>query len=124
MAAEFWSANHVSAPPAPTFTAPSVHDLPAGTVGAAPAPTPRQSLSGVEALDRRDLEDGKLVLDSGLNAGAELDVLGLRTGHGDLVIDVARVIGGEGRETRLDRQDKKLEGTTPQLTGKYTPAPK
>src|SRR5438105_10829981 len=48
MAAEFWSANHVSAPPAPTFTAPSVHDLPAGTVGAAPAPTPRQSLSGVE----------------------------------------------------------------------------
>jgi 2-keto-4-pentenoate hydratase/2-oxohepta-3-ene-1,7-dioic acid hydratase in catechol pathway len=29
-----------------------------------------------------------------------------------------------GRETRLDRQEKKLEGTTPQLTGKYTPAPK
>src|SRR5438309_7415674 len=29
-----------------------------------------------------------------------------------------------GRETRLDRQDKKLEGTTPQLTGKYMPAPK
>jgi len=29
-----------------------------------------------------------------------------------------------GRETRLDRQNKKLEGTTPQLTGKYTPAPK
>ena len=27
------------------------------------------------------------------------------------------------RETRLDRQEKKLEGTTPQLTGKYTPAP-
>jgi len=27
-----------------------------------------------------------------------------------------------GRETRLDRQNKKLEGTTPQLTGKYTPA--
>src|SRR5882724_425042 len=48
MAVEFWSANHVSAPPAATFTAPSVHDLPAGTVGAAPAPTPRQSLSGVE----------------------------------------------------------------------------
>jgi 2-keto-4-pentenoate hydratase/2-oxohepta-3-ene-1,7-dioic acid hydratase in catechol pathway len=29
-----------------------------------------------------------------------------------------------GRETRLDRQEKKLDGTTPQLTGKYTPAPK
>jgi len=28
------------------------------------------------------------------------------------------------RETRLDRQEKKLEGTTPQLTGKHTPAPK
>ena len=26
------------------------------------------------------------------------------------------------RETRLDRQEKKLEGTTPQLTGKYAPA--
>jgi 2-keto-4-pentenoate hydratase/2-oxohepta-3-ene-1,7-dioic acid hydratase in catechol pathway len=25
------------------------------------------------------------------------------------------------RETRLDRQEKKLEGTTPQLSGKYTP---
>jgi len=29
-----------------------------------------------------------------------------------------------GRETRLDRQEKKLEGTTPQLTGKHTPAPR
>jgi 2-keto-4-pentenoate hydratase/2-oxohepta-3-ene-1,7-dioic acid hydratase in catechol pathway len=29
-----------------------------------------------------------------------------------------------GRETRLDRQQKNLEGTTPQLTGKYTPAPR
>ena len=28
------------------------------------------------------------------------------------------------RETRLDRQQKGLEGTTPQLTGKYTPAPR
>jgi 2-keto-4-pentenoate hydratase/2-oxohepta-3-ene-1,7-dioic acid hydratase in catechol pathway len=28
------------------------------------------------------------------------------------------------RETRLDRQNKGQEGTTPQLTGKYTPAPK
>ena len=26
------------------------------------------------------------------------------------------------RETRLDRQEKKLEGTTPQLTGKHAPA--
>jgi hypothetical protein len=25
------------------------------------------------------------------------------------------------RETRLERQQKHLEGTTPQLTGKYTP---
>ena len=29
-----------------------------------------------------------------------------------------------GRETRLDRQQKGQEGTTPQLTGKHTPAPK
>ena len=28
------------------------------------------------------------------------------------------------RETRLDRQEKKLEGTTPQLTGKHTPPQK
>ena len=28
------------------------------------------------------------------------------------------------RETRLDRQEKKQEGTTPQLTGKYTPPQK
>jgi 2-keto-4-pentenoate hydratase/2-oxohepta-3-ene-1,7-dioic acid hydratase in catechol pathway len=28
------------------------------------------------------------------------------------------------RETRLDRQEKKQEGTTPQLTGKHTPAPR
>jgi len=28
------------------------------------------------------------------------------------------------RETRLDRQQKGLEGTTPQLTGKYAPAPR
>jgi 2-keto-4-pentenoate hydratase/2-oxohepta-3-ene-1,7-dioic acid hydratase in catechol pathway len=28
------------------------------------------------------------------------------------------------RETRLDRQNKKLEGTTPQLTGKHTPGQK
>src|SRR5437879_6057425 len=50
MAVELWSANHVSAPPEATFTAPSVHDLPAGTVGAEVglAETPRQSLSGVE----------------------------------------------------------------------------
>src|SRR5437899_10459531 len=50
MAVELWSANHASAPPAATLTAPSVHDLPAGTVGAdvALAETPRQSLSGVE----------------------------------------------------------------------------
>jgi len=28
------------------------------------------------------------------------------------------------RETRLDRQNKKQEGTTPQLSGKHTPAPR
>ena len=28
------------------------------------------------------------------------------------------------RETRLDRQQKSLEGTTPQLTGRHTPAPR
>jgi len=26
------------------------------------------------------------------------------------------------REARLDRQEKKLEGNTPQLTGKYAPS--
>jgi hypothetical protein len=26
-----------------------------------------------------------------------------------------------GRETRLERQEKGLEGTTPQLTGKHAP---
>jgi hypothetical protein len=29
-----------------------------------------------------------------------------------------------GRETRLDRQQKGQEGTTPQLTGKHAPAPR
>src|SRR5947209_1419893 len=51
MAVELWSANHGSAPVAATFTAPSVHDLPTGTVGAetpGTSETPRQSLSGVE----------------------------------------------------------------------------
>jgi hypothetical protein len=28
------------------------------------------------------------------------------------------------RETRLDRQQKGQEGQTPQLTGRYTPAPR
>jgi hypothetical protein len=28
------------------------------------------------------------------------------------------------RETRLERQEKKLDGTTPQLTGKHAPAPR
>jgi len=51
----------------------------------------------------------------------EIETEGLGRLHFNVRDDLKRTWG---RETRLDRQNKKLEGTTPQLTGKYTPAPR
>jgi len=51
----------------------------------------------------------------------ELEVEGLGRLKFDVRDDLKRTWG---RETRLDRQQKGQEGTTPQLTGKYTPAPR
>jgi 2-keto-4-pentenoate hydratase/2-oxohepta-3-ene-1,7-dioic acid hydratase in catechol pathway len=55
-------------------------------------------------------QDGDLV---------ELEVEGLGRLHVRVRDDLKRTWA---RETRLDRQQKNLEGTTPQLTGKYAPA--
>ncbi len=62
----------------------------------------------------------------GLSAFQEGDVIELETeGLGRLRFNVRDDLKRTwSRETRLDRQQKGLEGTTPQLTGKYTPAPK
>jgi 2-keto-4-pentenoate hydratase/2-oxohepta-3-ene-1,7-dioic acid hydratase in catechol pathway len=49
----------------------------------------------------------------------ELEVEGLGRLHVRVRDDLKRTWA---RETRLDRQQKNLEGTTPQLTGKYAPA--
>jgi 2-keto-4-pentenoate hydratase/2-oxohepta-3-ene-1,7-dioic acid hydratase in catechol pathway len=49
----------------------------------------------------------------------ELEVEGLGRLRFDVRDDLKRTWG---RETRLDRQQKGQEGTTPQLTGKHTPA--
>ena len=46
----------------------------------------------------------------------DLEVEGLGTLHFDVKDDLKRTWA---RDTRLDRSDKGLEGTTPQLTGKY-----
>ena len=51
----------------------------------------------------------------------ELEVEGLGRLKFNIRDDLKRTWG---RETRLDRQEKKQEGTTPQLTGKYAPAQK
>jgi 2-keto-4-pentenoate hydratase/2-oxohepta-3-ene-1,7-dioic acid hydratase in catechol pathway len=51
----------------------------------------------------------------------ELETEGLGRLHIRIRDDLKRTWG---RETRLDRQNKGQEGTTPQLTGKHTPAPK
>jgi 2-keto-4-pentenoate hydratase/2-oxohepta-3-ene-1,7-dioic acid hydratase in catechol pathway len=48
----------------------------------------------------------------------ELETEGMGRLHINVRDDLKRTWG---RETRLDRQEKKLEGTTPQLTGKYAP---
>jgi 2-keto-4-pentenoate hydratase/2-oxohepta-3-ene-1,7-dioic acid hydratase in catechol pathway len=60
----------------------------------------------------------------GLSAFQEGDQIELETdGLGRLRIGVRDDLKRTwDRETRLDRQQKKLEGTTPQLTGKYAPA--
>jgi 2-keto-4-pentenoate hydratase/2-oxohepta-3-ene-1,7-dioic acid hydratase in catechol pathway len=51
----------------------------------------------------------------------ELETEGLGRLHIRIRDDLKRTWS---RETRLDRQNKGQEGTTPQLTGKHTPAPK
>ena len=51
----------------------------------------------------------------------ELEVEGLGRLRFDVRDDLKRTWG---RETRLDRQQKGQEGTTPQLTGKYAPTPR
>jgi len=60
----------------------------------------------------------------GLSAFQDGDVVELETeGLGRLSIHVQDDLKRKwSRETRLDRQEKGLSGTTPQLEGKYTPA--
>jgi 2-keto-4-pentenoate hydratase/2-oxohepta-3-ene-1,7-dioic acid hydratase in catechol pathway len=60
----------------------------------------------------------------GLSAFQNGDLIELETeGLGRLRVHVRDDLKRTwARETRLDRQEKKLEGTTPQLTGKYAPA--
>jgi len=62
----------------------------------------------------------------GLSAYQDGDVIELETeGLGRLRFNVRDELKRTwSRETRLDRQTKGLEGTTPQLSGKYTPPPK
>ena len=48
----------------------------------------------------------------------ELETEGLGTLHFNVRDDLKRTWS---RETRLDRQNKGLEGTTPQLSGKHAP---
>jgi len=78
----------------------SIHSLDAGDIVA--TGTNHRGLSGFQNGDRIEIETEKLGR--------------LRFNVRD---DLKRTWG---RETRLDRQEKKLEGTTPQLTGKYAPA--
>ncbi|OLC13778.1 MAG: fumarylacetoacetate hydrolase [Candidatus Rokubacteria bacterium 13_1_40CM_69_27] len=62
----------------------------------------------------------------GLSAFQNGDVIELETdGLGRLRLNVRDDLKRTwARETRLDREQKGLEGTTPQLTGKHTPAPR
>src|SRR5437762_750435 len=62
----------------------------------------------------------------GLSAFQHGDLIELETeGLGRLRVHVRDDLKRTwARETRLERQEKKLEGTTPQLTGKYAPAPR
>ncbi|ETW94711.1 MAG: fumarylacetoacetate hydrolase [Candidatus Entotheonella factor] len=60
----------------------------------------------------------------GLSAFQDGDLVELETeGLGRLSVHIQDDLKRKwSRETRLDRQEKGLEGTTPQLEGKYTPA--
>jgi 2-keto-4-pentenoate hydratase/2-oxohepta-3-ene-1,7-dioic acid hydratase in catechol pathway len=62
----------------------------------------------------------------GLSAFQQGDVIELETeGLGGLRINVRDDLKRTwARETRLERQQKGLEGTTPQVSGKHTPAPR
>jgi 2-keto-4-pentenoate hydratase/2-oxohepta-3-ene-1,7-dioic acid hydratase in catechol pathway len=62
----------------------------------------------------------------GLSAFQNGDLIELETeGLGRLSVHVRDDLKRTwARETRLDRQQKGLEGTTPQLTGKYAPTPR
>ena len=62
----------------------------------------------------------------GLSAFQNGDLIELETeGLGRLRIRVRDDLKRTwARETRLERQEKKLDGTTPQLTGKHAPAPR
>ena len=80
----------------------SIHSLDAGDIIA--TGTNHRGLSGFQNGDR-----------------IEIETEGLGRLSFNIRDDLKRTWG---RETRLDRQEKKLEGTTPQLTGKYTPAPR
>ncbi len=61
----------------------------------------------------------------GLSAFQDGDLIELETeGLGRLRVNVRDDLKRTwARETRLDRQQRRLEATTPQLTGKYAPAP-
>jgi 2-keto-4-pentenoate hydratase/2-oxohepta-3-ene-1,7-dioic acid hydratase in catechol pathway len=80
----------------------SIHSLDAGDVIA--TGTNHRGLSGFQNGDR-----------------IEIETEGLGRLRFNIRDDLKRTWG---RETRLDRQEKKLEGTTPQLTGKHAPAPR
>src|SRR5262244_1716768 len=80
----------------------SIHPLDAGDIIA--TGTNHRGLSGFQNGDR-----------------IEIETEGLGRLHFNVRDDLKRTWG---RETRLDRQNKKLEGTTPQLTGKHAPAPR
>jgi hypothetical protein len=62
----------------------------------------------------------------GLSAFQDGDRIELETeGLGRLHVNVRDELKRTwARETRLDRQQKGQEGQTPQLTGRYTPAPR
>jgi 2-keto-4-pentenoate hydratase/2-oxohepta-3-ene-1,7-dioic acid hydratase in catechol pathway len=80
----------------------SIHSLDAGDIIA--TGTNHRGLSGFQNGDR-----------------VEIETEGLGRLRFNIRDDLKRTWG---RETRLDRQEKKQEGTTPQLTGKYTPVPR
>jgi 2-keto-4-pentenoate hydratase/2-oxohepta-3-ene-1,7-dioic acid hydratase in catechol pathway len=80
----------------------SIHSLDAGDIIA--TGTNHRGLSGFQNGDR-----------------IEIETEGLGRLKFNIRDDLKRTWG---RETRLDRQEKKQEGTTPQLTGKYTPVPR